>query len=112
MVWNDYSGLSVDSDKIQSIGLDIKLADPLIHPTRPYAATGKLSVGGEVLKELKEVMPEYEKGTNNIFLSLSQQIEFAKENATRSLKCAKGNHTDNPSTSIHDLIDYLQNLKS
>lgn len=82
------------------------------YTTRPYAATGKLSVGGEVLKELKEVMPEYEKGNDNIFLSLSQQIEFAKENATRSLKCAKDNHTDNPSTSIHDLIDYLQNLKS
>lgn len=82
------------------------------YTTRPYAATGKLSVGGEVLKELKEVMPDYEKGNNNIFRSLAGQIEFAKENAARALVCAKDNHTDNPSTSIHDLIDYLQNLKN
>lgn len=82
------------------------------YTTRPYAATGKLSVGGEVLKELKEVMPDYEKGSNNIFLSLTRQIDFAKENAARALKYAKENHTDNPSTSIYDLIDYLQNLKS
>jgi hypothetical protein len=48
------------------------------YTTRPYAATGGLSVGGEVLKELKGVMPEYEKGNNNTFLSLSPQIEFIK----------------------------------
>jgi hypothetical protein len=82
------------------------------YTTRPYTATGKLSVGGEVLKELKEVMPEYEKGNNNTFLSLSSQIELAKKNAARSLNHANDNHTDNPSTAIHDLIDYLQNLKS
>tara|TARA_B110000211_G_scaffold213443_1_gene253959 strand:- start:471 stop:1142 length:672 start_codon:yes stop_codon:yes gene_type:complete len=82
------------------------------YTTRPYAATGMLSVGGKVLEELKEVMPDYEKGNNNIFSSLSQQIEFAKENADRALKHAKDNHTDNPSTCIHDLIDYLQNLKN
>ncbi|MFT7223801.1 MAG: hypothetical protein ACI82Z_001342, partial [Cellvibrionaceae bacterium] len=79
---------------------------------RPYATTGKLSVGGEVLRELKKVMPDYEKGNNNIFLSLSSKIEFAKGNAAISLKHAKDNRTDNPSTSIHDLVDYLQNLKS
>jgi len=82
------------------------------YTTKPYAATGNLSIGGEVLKELKEVMPEYEKGNNNTFISLSPQIEFAKENAARSLNYANENHTDNPSTSIHDLIDYLQNLKN
>jgi hypothetical protein len=82
------------------------------YTTRPYAATGRLSVGGEVLKELKGVMPEYEKGNNNTFLSLSPQIESAKKNAIRSMKNAKENYTDNPSTSIHELIDYLQNLKN
>lgn len=81
------------------------------YTTRPYAATGTLSIGGEVLKELKQVMPEYEKGNANIFTTLSPQIEFAKANAARSLQCAEENYTDNPSTYIHELIDYLQNLK-
>ena len=79
---------------------------------KPYAATEKLSVAGEVLKELKEAMPDYEKGSKNIFSSLSSQIEFAKENAARSLQHANSNHTDNPTTCIHDLIDYLQKLKT
>ncbi len=80
--------------------------------TSPYTATGKSSVAGKVLRELKKVMPDYEKGSYGIFSSLSSQIEFAKENATRSLQHAKANHTDNPTTCIHDLIDYLQNLKN
>ncbi len=82
------------------------------YTTKPYAATGNLSVGDAVLKELKEVMPEYEKSDANIFNSLSSKIEIAKTNAAKSLEDAKNNGTDNPSTNIHDLIDYLQNLKN
>ena len=82
------------------------------YTTRPYAATGKLSAGGEVLRELKAVMPEYEKGNNDTFFSLHRDIGFAKANAARSLNYANNNHTDNPSTRIHELIDYLQNLQS
>ncbi len=82
------------------------------YTTKPYAATGNLSVGGEVLKELKKEMPKYKKGDNNIFKSLFSKIEIAKTNAAKSLKDANDNHRDNPSTSIHNLIDYLQNLKN
>lgn len=82
------------------------------YSTKPYSPGGSLSVAGKVLKELKKVMPEYEKGSSNVFSSLSSQIEFAKDNATRSLKYAQKNHTDNPSTYVHELVDYLQNLKS
>ncbi len=81
------------------------------YTTKPYAATGNLSIGDAVLKELKEVMPEYEKSDANIFKSLSSKIEIAKKNAARSLKDAKNSNTDNPSTNIHKLIGYLQNLK-
>ena len=82
------------------------------YTTKPYAATGNLSVGDEVLKELKKEMPKYKKSDNNIFKSLFSKIEIAKTNAAKSLKDANDNHRDNPSTSIHNLIDYLQNLKN
>lgn len=81
------------------------------YSTKPYAATGASSIANEVLKELRGVMPAYEKGSHNIFTDLHSQLDFAKANAARSLQCAEGNHTDNPSTFIHELVEYLQNLK-
>jgi len=56
-------------------------------------------------------MPEYEKGSGNIFSSLYPQLDFAKANAERALEASQKNNTDNPSTYIHQLVEYLQNLK-
>lgn len=81
------------------------------YTTQPYAATGSLSIGHQVLKELKERMPEYTKGRLDVFKTLYPKLEFAKANAAKSLLCADSNHTDNPSTYIHELVEYLQNLK-
>ncbi len=80
------------------------------YSTKPYQAVGGSSIGNEVLKDLLTIFPEYTKGSKDIFEKLSYQLEFAKANAQRSLKNAKANHTDNPTTSIHDLVDYLQCL--
>jgi hypothetical protein len=81
------------------------------YTTKPYASTGSSSVADEVIKELKEFIPDYAKGDNDIFSSLSSHVDFAKENALRSLQHGDDNHTDNPTTYIHELVDYLQNLK-
>jgi hypothetical protein len=81
------------------------------YSTKPYHATGSSSIGNEVLKDLKAVFPEYTKGSEDIFERLSGQLDFAKANAGRSLAHAQANHTDNPTTHIHELVDYLQNLK-
>ncbi|NQY64193.1 MAG: RloB domain-containing protein [Alteromonadaceae bacterium] len=81
------------------------------YTTKPYHTKENSSVGNQVLKELKTLLPTYTKGNNDIFASLYPQLEFAKVNARRALKYAKNNHTDNPSTYIHELVDYLQNLK-
>ena len=78
--------------------------------TRPYTAIEKSSIAEVVINELKEFMPDYEKGSNKIFSSLFSQVEFAKNNAARSLEHAKCSHTDNPTTYIHELVTYLQNL--
>ncbi len=81
------------------------------YTTKPYHATGNSSVGNEVLKELKTMLPNYSKGDENIFITLIDQLEFAKNNAKRALNNSIENHTDNPSTNIHELIEYLQTLE-
>lgn len=82
------------------------------YTTKPYNRAGKSSIGNEVLKELKAVYPNYEKGNDKVFSELINQIEFAKQNAMRALEHSNKNFTDNPSTNIHELIDYLQNINN
>jgi len=82
------------------------------YTTQPFHATGHSSIANEVLKELKKVMPAYSKGDEKIFCILLKELEFAKQNAQRALIEVKKNFTDNPSTHIHELVDYLQKLQS
>ena len=82
-----------------------------IYTTQPFHATGTKSVCDCVVDRLRQdFLPDYKKGEKGLFAQLLTQLEFAKANAIRSLKEAERNHTDNPSTRIHELVDYLQNL--
>ena len=56
-------------------------------------------------------MAGYTKAQADVFASLVDKLEFAKKNAARALKEALGNHTDNPSTRVHELVEYLQQIK-
>lgn len=80
--------------------------------TRPYSALPSNSSGNQVLSELKNYMPNYQKGQQAVFTELFDQLEFAKNNAVRSLRAAKGNNTDNPSTRMHELVAFMQQIKS
>ncbi|MCP8899268.1 RloB family protein [Gilvimarinus xylanilyticus] len=79
--------------------------------TRPYANLPGNSAGAQVLKQLQNYMPAYTKGTRGVFAELIDQLPFAIANAERALRQAEGNNTDNPSTHIHTLVQYLQTLK-
>lgn len=81
------------------------------YTTKPYAGKGKLSIGDVVVNDLKKYLPDYEKGSYNIFSHLFNRIDTAKNNAENSLKYAEINYTDNPTTHIHKLVNYLQRLK-
>ena len=82
------------------------------YTTAPYSAVGGVSAGTAVLKALQAVWPEYTKASPGVFISLLDQLEFAKANAARVFEEARKNHTDNPTTRIHELVEYLQNIKS
>lgn len=82
------------------------------YTTKPYESLPGSSCANQVLIDLKSFFPEYKKGNTKVFSDLFGQLEFAKANATRALTTAKANKTDSPSTFIHKLVDYLQNLKN
>lgn len=83
--------------------------------TAPYSSTGNTSAGAAVLKDLSLFWPSYKKGNigafNYTFNLRNDELMFAKHNAARAIAQAQNTHTDNPSTLIHQLVEYLQNIK-
>jgi hypothetical protein len=81
-----------------------------IYTDQPFHVTGNSSICTMVTKELRQYWPEYEKGSFGVFGRLLGELEFAKANAKHGLRAAESNYTDNPSTRIHELVEYLQKL--
>ena len=80
--------------------------------TRTFQSTSNYSAADNVIRELKQYLPDYEKGNTGLFDSLFPQLDFALANATRVNRQADHNETDNPTTQIGVLVEYLRNLKS
>src|SRR5690606_10800529 len=83
-----------------------------IYSTRPYTALPGNSAGNQVLSELKQYLPDYEKGADTVFAILVNKLEFAKNNAVRALRAAENSGTDNPTTRVHELVSFLQGIKT
>lgn len=76
----------------------------------PYVKTNK-SVGDQVLSQIKEHIRDYKKGQKNIFSLTKDKLETAISRARKIDDQQRGNKTDNPSTKIYDLVEYLKNVK-
>ena len=76
------------------------------YSAKPYGGAN------EIVRELRKYLPEYTKGQQDIFDTLEAKQEIAKKNANDSLEEAIRNKTDNPSTRVHELVEYLQNIKN
>ena len=76
------------------------------YSTKPYNGAD------EIARDLTKYLPRYTKGQQDIFNDLQEELETAKKNARRSLKQAKQNRTDTPTTHVHELVEYLQNIKN
>lgn len=82
-----------------------------------YKYTRSPGVADDVLSLLKRYLPAYNKGEEDIFKHFQDKLEYAKENAAKSLKDAeslkhaRSADADNPSTKVHILVRYLQNIK-
>lgn len=82
------------------------------YSTKPYQALPGNSTGNQVLSDLSGYMPHYKKGAGDICSELINQLERAKSNAERALRAANLNGTDNPSTRVHELVTYLQEINN
>ena len=83
------------------------------YTTQPFRGTTRAkSAGDQVLDELKKYIPGYAKGDHGHFDALIEQLPRAIAHAKRAMDEARRNGTDNPSTQVHKLVEYLQGLGS
>ena len=81
------------------------------HTTKPFDAPYGGSICSKVIEELKKYLPAYEKGDQDIFNKLQDKLDNAITNARRVEEFHKTSGTDNPSTMVHSLLEYLRDLK-
>ncbi len=63
------------------------------------------------LRQWKGYLPDYLKGDRGVFTQIMGQTNQAIAYSKRALHQAKRADTDNPTTLMHNLVEYLQNLK-
>ncbi|MCP4339548.1 MAG: RloB domain-containing protein [Desulfobulbaceae bacterium] len=75
--------------------------------------SGPGSACQRVISDLKKQpgMDDYEKGSNEIFNLTSARLDQAITYSKSILADREAAGTDNPSTKVHELVEYLQNLK-
>ncbi len=78
--------------------------------TRPYAASGSNSICDNVLCDLKVHIPAYGKGNRGVFEITYSTVETAIARAQLLEKRHEGAGSDNPSTKVHQLVEYLRGL--
>lgn len=81
--------------------------------TKPYSPLGAKSVGDQVIDDLRVYLPDYEKKQMGIYrYSIDNGlIDHAKAHSSRIFKNSKNTGDINPSTNVHDLVEYLEKLQ-
>lgn len=79
--------------------------------TQPYSRTGKKSPCEQVISQLKQYYNAYNKGKTTVFGDLIDKLDQAIINAKQSLQQANSTNTDNPTTQVHKLIEYMKTMK-
>nr|VFJ89911.1 MAG: RloB-like protein [Candidatus Kentron sp. H]VFJ90922.1 MAG: RloB-like protein [Candidatus Kentron sp. H]VFJ97933.1 MAG: RloB-like protein [Candidatus Kentron sp. H] len=77
---------------------------------RPFERDGR-QTGAQHCESALRARPgmgHYRKGAKGLFTELLPRLEDAKANAARALHDAKSTGENNPSTEVHELVDYLQ----
>lgn len=82
------------------------------YTTRQFCAPGNASNCELVISELKKKgrIPGYSKGDQNIFAITKDKLDLAIQNAKQLQQHNKATNSINPSTNIHELVEYLVEL--
>ncbi|MBR9690545.1 RloB domain-containing protein [Candidatus Woesearchaeota archaeon] len=81
------------------------------YTTKPFVVSGSKSSCENLIDELKKYFPSYSKGNNDIYKEIEGQTAQAIAWSKQALKEANKIERDNPSTLMHELVEYLQHLK-
>lgn len=82
----------------------------------PIEQTGNRSAGDncEYLLNIewkKEFKEKYEKNLDDVYKQLESRLEIAIKNAQKALEQAQQEQAFNPSTQVHELVEYLRNIR-
>ena len=81
------------------------------YTTRPFDTPAGDSVCAKVIEELMNHLPAYQKGDQDIFNKIQDKLDNAIINARHVEQFHQTSGTDNPSTLVHSLVEYLRDLK-
>ncbi|VAW74101.1 hypothetical protein MNBD_GAMMA13-305 [hydrothermal vent metagenome] len=82
-----------------------------VFSTRSYTGAGAKSACARLIEELHRYIPGYSKGASGLFKDLMDRTDQAMASSKRALQEAQSNGTDNPSTLMHELVEYLKCLE-
>lgn len=88
---------------------------PVLHfelRTAPFSPTSSRTAAQEVVHHLSQYLPDYEKGRQGLYSQIKGQTKQAITFAKRLEQQNQRSGSDNPSTQMHDLVEYLYELKS
>jgi hypothetical protein len=77
----------------------------------PFAVAGGRSACDNVVRAIREHMPEYQKALGGIFEQLQPHVEAALTHGNRLAQHNRDTGSENPGTKIHELVKYLRELK-
>lgn len=81
------------------------------YSTAPVIASGGRSACDNVVAAVRRHLPEYEKAFGDTFEKIKPMLETAITNADRLAAHNQGAGSDNPATTVHELVKYLRSLK-
>lgn len=78
----------------------------------PYRDSQGKSPCDNCISDLTQHLGDYDKGTGGIFRQLMSRLERAKVYARQAMDDVGEHGESNPSTEVHELVEYLQELKT
>ena len=82
-----------------------------VYHRKPYDQSGNRSAARDCVEHLKKYLCRYTKRMTGVYKTLECQLETAKSNAKCALSHAETTGVHDPSTEVHLLVEYLQDLK-
>lgn len=81
------------------------------YSTAPFVASGSRSACENVIAAIRGHLPEYEKAFEGVFEKLQPLLDAAVTHGDRLTLHNRQTGSDNPATSVHDLVKYLRSLE-